>query len=61
MATDPKVLGYVRYYESLRISPYCMADFATVEEARHWIASHPRHEWNSPPLRPVQQQPTTHS
>ena len=61
VATDPKVLAYVRYYESLRISPYCMADFATVPEARQWIASHPRHEWNSPPLRPVQQQPTTHS
>jgi len=56
VATDPKVLGYVRYYESLRISPYCMADFATVAEARQWIASHPRREWNPPLLRPVQQE-----
>ena len=54
VATDPRVLGYVRYYESLRISPYCMADFATVAEARQWIASHPRREWNQPLLRPVQ-------
>jgi hypothetical protein len=46
VATDPRTLAYVRYYESLRVSPYCMADFATVAEARHWIASNPRLDWS---------------
>ena len=45
VATDPKDVQYVRYYESLGVSPYCVADFATVEEARHWIARNPRLSW----------------
>jgi hypothetical protein len=48
VATDPKALRYVRYYQSMRISPYCMKDFRTVAEARHWIAGHPRLGWNPP-------------
>ena len=48
VATDPKTLAYVRYYESLRVSPYCLEDFATVADARHWIASNPRLGWSGP-------------
>jgi hypothetical protein len=48
VATDPKTLAYVKYYESLRLSPYCMKDFATVAEARTWIASNPRRGWRGP-------------
>lgn len=49
VATDPKTLAYVRYYESLRVSPYCMGTFATVADARQWIASNPRQGWIRPP------------
>lgn len=48
VATDPRTLGYVRYYEQIRVSPYCMRDFPTVAEARHWIAGHPRQGWSPP-------------
>jgi hypothetical protein len=48
VATDPKTVAYVQYYESLRVSPYCMRDFTTVAEARQWIASHPRQGWSRP-------------
>lgn len=50
VATDPKTVAYVRYYESLRVSPHCLGDFATVAEARRWIASNPRLGWRRPPL-----------
>lgn len=50
VAEDPKVVTLARYYESLRLSPYCVADFATVAEARGWIASNPRLGWSRPPL-----------
>ena len=50
VATDPKTVTYARYYESLGVSPYCIADFATVAEARRWIASNPRLGWSRPPL-----------
>jgi hypothetical protein len=49
VATDPRTLEYVRYYESLGVSPYCMRSFQTVAEARRWIASNPRAGW----IRPV--------
>ncbi len=49
VAADPKTVAYVRYYESLRVSPYCMASFTTVAEARQWIASNPRQGWIRPP------------
>lgn len=49
VGTDPKIVAYIRYYESLGISPHCLADFATVAEARHWIASNPRLGWSRPP------------
>jgi len=48
VATDPKTVTFARYYESLGVSPYCVADFATVPEARHWIASNPRLGWSRP-------------
>ena len=48
IATDPRTVAYVKYYESLRVSPYCMGDFATVAEARAWIASNPRRGWTRP-------------
>ena len=50
VATDPKNVTYARYYESLGVSPYCIADFATVADARWWIASNPRRGWNRPSL-----------
>lgn len=49
VATDPRLLKYVRYYESLGISPHCMKDHATVEAARAWIAGNPRKGWVRPP------------
>ena len=48
VATDPKEVALARYYESLGVSPYCVADFATVADARGWIASNPRLGWNRP-------------
>jgi hypothetical protein len=42
VATEPKTVTFARYYDSLGVSPYCLADFATVAEARSWIASNPR-------------------
>jgi hypothetical protein len=50
VATDPKTVSFARYYEALGVSPYCLADFATVDEARHWTASNPRLGWRRPPL-----------
>jgi hypothetical protein len=50
VATDPKNVTFARYYESLGVSPYCTADFATVADARGWIASNPRRGWNRPSL-----------
>ncbi|HEX9208704.1 MAG TPA: hypothetical protein VF851_10735 [Steroidobacteraceae bacterium] len=50
VATDPKAIAFARYYESLGVSPYCVADFATVDDARHWIASNPRLSWRRPSL-----------
>ena len=49
VATDPKAVTLARYYESLGVSPYCVADFATVADARGWIASNPRLGWLRPP------------
>ena len=50
LATDPKTVALARYYESLGVSPYCVADFTTVADARGWIASNPRRRWCRPPL-----------
>ena len=49
VATDPKTVAYARYYQSLGVSPYCIADFPTVAEARHWVASNPRLHRGRPP------------
>jgi hypothetical protein len=49
VVADPETLKYVKFYESLGIAPYCMNDFRTVGEARHWIASNPRAGWVRPP------------
>jgi hypothetical protein len=48
VATDPKAVALARYYESLGVSPYRIADFANVDDARYWIASNPRLGWNRP-------------
>ncbi len=48
VASDPRAVTLARYYESLGVSPYCVADFATVADARCWIASNPRAGWNRP-------------
>jgi hypothetical protein len=48
VANAPSTLAYARYYESLRVSPYCLRTFSTVAEARHWIASNPRLGWSRP-------------
>jgi hypothetical protein len=42
VATDPRTLEYIRYYDSLGIGPYRLGTFATVEDARRWIAGGPR-------------------
>lgn len=49
VASDPRTLKYAHYYESLRISPYCMATFSTVADARQWIAGNPRQGF----IRPI--------
>lgn len=48
VAADTRTVEYVRYYESLGVSPYCMATFQTVADARRWIASNPRSGWVRP-------------
>jgi hypothetical protein len=50
VATDAKYVTLARYYETLGVSPYCTADFATVVDARWWIASNPRLGWKRPSL-----------
>jgi hypothetical protein len=50
VATDPRTVVLARYYESLGVSPYCVADFTSVADARGWIASNPRLRWRRPPL-----------
>ena len=50
VATDRKTVEYARYYQSLGVSPYCLADFPTVAEARQWVASNPRLRRGRPPL-----------
>ena len=44
VATDPRTLEYIRYYDSLAIAPYRVATFASVAAARQWIACGPRAE-----------------
>lgn len=48
VARDPRLVAYARYYESLDVSPCCVEDFAAVEDARHWIATHPRQALSRP-------------
>lgn len=43
---DP-MLAHVRYFESLPLAPYPEATFATVEDARRWIARNPRPAWRN--------------
>ena len=40
-----QMLAYVGTFESLPLAPYPEATFATVSEARRWIASNPRPAW----------------
>ena len=51
VATDPRTVALARYYESLGVSPYCIADFQNVADARAWIASNPRLGWMRPSLQ----------
>jgi hypothetical protein len=39
------MLAHVRSFESLPLAPYPEATFATVQDARRWIASNPRPAW----------------
>jgi len=61
VATDPKTVTFARYYESLGVSPYCVADFATVDDARCWIASNPRRGWNRPSLNDTSEAAVPHN
>ncbi len=51
VADREKMLAHVRHFESLPLAPYPEATFATVPEARRWIARNPRPAWRtaSPP------------
>ena len=49
VATDPDIVAYIKYYESLRVSPHCLGYFSTMGDARYWIAGNPRMGWNRPP------------
>jgi hypothetical protein len=42
VATDEGILAFIRYFESLQLSPYPMGVFSNVAEARSWIAGSPR-------------------
>jgi hypothetical protein len=42
VATDPQILGHIRLFEGLQVSPYPIGIFPTVADARKWIASNPR-------------------
>jgi len=54
-----KMLEHVRYFESLPLAPYPEATFATIAEARRWIASNPRPAWRtaSPPAASLETPP----
>jgi len=41
------MLAHVRSYETLPLAPYPEATFATVDEARRWIARNPRPGWRT--------------
>jgi len=49
VATDEKILADLRVFLSLGLSPYPHGVFATVAEARRWIASNPRLGWRREP------------
>ena len=46
VATDEKILAHIRHFGSLKVSPYPLGIFATVEQARRWIADNPRLGWH---------------
>lgn len=41
------MLAHVRSYEALPLAPYPEATFATVHEARQWVAGNPRPAWRT--------------
>ena len=59
VSNGEKMLAHVRYFESLPLAPYPEATFATLTEARRWIASNPRPAWRraSPPAASVVRMP----
>jgi hypothetical protein len=49
VATDPKAVAYSHYYQkTLQVSPHCGGCFASVADARQWIAGNPRMGWTRP-------------
>lgn len=59
VATDEKILAHIRHFGSLKVSPYPLGIFATVAEARQWIAGNPRLGW--PHVFPENSRPETAS
>jgi hypothetical protein len=55
VANGEKMLAHVLQFESLPLAPYPEATFATISDARRWIASNPRPAWRSasPPAASV--------
>lgn len=45
VATKESMLKLLRYFADRDLAPYPFAVFATVAEARTWIAKNPRPEW----------------
>lgn len=41
VAVDPTVVEFLRYFQSLRVSPDPFRIVATVDEARDWLGTHP--------------------
>ncbi len=45
VAVDAEILAFLQYRDVRQLAPYPYAVFATVAEARAWIANNPRPEW----------------
>jgi hypothetical protein len=59
VAPGAQMLAHVLQFESLPLAPYPEATFATIAEARRWIASNPRPAWRtaSPPAASLETPP----
>jgi hypothetical protein len=47
VATGEAMLQHIAYYESFPLAPYPEATFASVTDARRWIAGNPRPAWRT--------------